>query len=137
MYLQWSYGVLLWELTTLAQQPYVEVAACEMSEYLRDGYRLAQPLNCPDDLYKVMAYCWAIQPKDRPKANAILEYLAAFHRQLDSFIWQIYSGLYFISASINSYIYFHFFLQCWLVELNLSTCKVLFSYVSHFFCVKS
>ncbi|KAK8407468.1 hypothetical protein O3P69_002188 [Scylla paramamosain] len=82
----WSYGVLLWELTTLAQQPYVEVAACEMAEYLRDGYRLAQPLNCPDDLYKVMAFCWAIHPHDRPHAKLILDYLAAFHQQLNSFI---------------------------------------------------
>ncbi|XP_069173287.1 tyrosine-protein kinase Dnt [Procambarus clarkii] len=82
----WSYGVLLWELTTLAQQPYVEVATCEMGEYLRDGYRLAQPLNCPDDLYKVMAFCWAIHPHDRPHAKLILDYLAAFHQQLNSFI---------------------------------------------------
>ncbi|XP_076038804.1 tyrosine-protein kinase RYK-like isoform X2 [Oratosquilla oratoria] len=82
----WSYGVLLWELTTLAQQPYVEVDECEMSEYLRDGYRLSQPLNCPDDLYKVMAFCWAIHPHDRPHAKLILDYLAAFHQQLNSFI---------------------------------------------------
>ncbi|XP_068232377.1 tyrosine-protein kinase Dnt-like [Palaemon carinicauda] len=82
----WSYGVFVWELTTLAQQPYVEVAACEMKEYLRDGYRLAQPLNCPDDLYKVMAFCWAIHPKDRPHVKLILEYLNAFQKQLNSFI---------------------------------------------------
>jgi RYK receptor-like tyrosine kinase len=47
---QWSFGVLLWELTTLAQQPYVEVDPFEMAAYLRDGYRLAQPINCPDEL---------------------------------------------------------------------------------------
>lgn len=84
--------MLLWELTTLAQQPYVEVAACEMAEYLRDGYRLAQPLNCPDDLYKVMAFCWAIHPHDRPQAKLILDYLAAFHHQLNSFIWYMEAG---------------------------------------------
>ncbi|XP_046674872.1 LOW QUALITY PROTEIN: tyrosine-protein kinase RYK-like [Homalodisca vitripennis] len=44
----WSFGVLLWELITLAQQPYSEVDPFEMAAYLRDGYRLAQPLNCPD-----------------------------------------------------------------------------------------
>ncbi|CAL4094800.1 unnamed protein product, partial [Meganyctiphanes norvegica] len=82
----WSYGVLLWELTTLASQPYVEVATCEMAEYLRDGYRLVQPLNCPDDIYKVMAFCWAINSHDRPPAKLILDYLAAFSLQLHSFI---------------------------------------------------
>jgi hypothetical protein len=49
-FLQWSFGVLLWELTTLAQQPYVEVDPFEMAAYLRDGYRLSQPINCPDEL---------------------------------------------------------------------------------------
>ena len=48
------FGVMLWELTTLAQQPYLEVDPFEMSAYLRDGYRLAQPLNCPDELYVVL-----------------------------------------------------------------------------------
>lgn len=63
-----------------------------MAEYLRDGYRLAQPLNCPDDLYKVMAFCWAIHPHDRPHAKLILDYLAAFHQQLNSFIWYTEKG---------------------------------------------
>lgn len=46
----WSFGVLLWELTTLAQQPYLEIDPFEMAAYLKDGYRLAQPINCPDEL---------------------------------------------------------------------------------------
>lgn len=41
----------LWELTTLAQQPYVEVDPFEIEHYLKDGYRLSQPVNCPDELY--------------------------------------------------------------------------------------
>jgi type IV secretory pathway TrbD component len=48
--IQWAFGVLLWELATLAQQPYAEVDPFEMAEYLRDGYRLVQPINCPDEL---------------------------------------------------------------------------------------
>ncbi|GLH09461.1 cAMP-dependent protein kinase catalytic subunit 1 [Gryllus bimaculatus] len=53
----WSFGVLLWELTTLAQQPYAEVDPFEMGAYLRDGYRLAQPVNCPDELRISLAEC--------------------------------------------------------------------------------
>jgi RYK receptor-like tyrosine kinase len=48
--LQWAFGVLLWELATLAQQPYAEIDPFEMADYLREGYRLAQPVNCPDEL---------------------------------------------------------------------------------------
>lgn len=47
---QWAFGVLLWELTTLAQQPYAEIDPFEMAASLQDGYRLNQPVNCPDEL---------------------------------------------------------------------------------------
>lgn len=46
----WSFGVLMWELCTLARQPYQEIVDDEMEKYLREGYRLAQPINCPDEL---------------------------------------------------------------------------------------
>lgn len=46
----WALGVLLWELTTLSHQPYAEVDPFEVAAYLRDGYRLQQPANCPDEL---------------------------------------------------------------------------------------
>ena len=48
--MQWSFGVVLWEITTLAQQPYAEVDPFEVIQVLRDGYRLTQPVNCPDEL---------------------------------------------------------------------------------------
>lgn len=48
---QWAFGVSLWELMTLGQTPYVDIDPFEMSAYLKDGYRIAQPINCPDELY--------------------------------------------------------------------------------------
>ena len=50
MLFQWAFGVTLWELMSLAQQPYSEVDSFEMAAYLREGYRIAQPINCPDEL---------------------------------------------------------------------------------------
>lgn len=47
---QWSFGVVIWELTTLAQQPYPEIDPFEMGSYLVNGYRLSQPVGCPDEL---------------------------------------------------------------------------------------
>lgn len=47
---QWSFGVVLWELVTLAQQPYADIDPFEMAAYLHEGYRLSQPPNCPDEL---------------------------------------------------------------------------------------
>ncbi|CAD7078245.1 unnamed protein product [Hermetia illucens] len=46
----WSLGVLFWELATLAAMPFEEVDPFELGPYLRDGYRLGQPVNCPDEL---------------------------------------------------------------------------------------
>lgn len=84
--LQWSFGVFLWELITLAEQPYADVDAFEMSSYLRCGYRLLQPKSCPDELFAVMAFCWAMQPSDRPSLTQILDCLHEFHKTLYSFI---------------------------------------------------
>ena len=49
-YLQWSFGVTVWEMLTLGQIPYAEIDPFEMAAYLREGYRIAQPMNCPDEL---------------------------------------------------------------------------------------
>ncbi|KAL6082056.1 hypothetical protein STEG23_003110, partial [Scotinomys teguina] len=48
----WAFGVTLWELMTLGQTPYVDIDPFEMAAYLKDGYRIAQPINCPDELSK-------------------------------------------------------------------------------------
>ncbi|XP_043261225.1 tyrosine-protein kinase Dnt [Colletes latitarsis] len=82
----WAFGVLLWELMTLAQQPYVEVDAFEMASYLRDGYRLAQPINCPDELFAVMAYCWAMSADERPTFSQLIVCLQDFHTQLTRYV---------------------------------------------------
>jgi RYK receptor-like tyrosine kinase len=83
---QWAYGVLLWELATLAQQPYAEVDPFEMAEYLRNGYRLIQPVNCPDELFGTMAYCWSTSPKERPTAPQLDYCLQTLYNQLTRFV---------------------------------------------------
>ncbi|GJQ65748.1 hypothetical protein Trydic_g11932 [Trypoxylus dichotomus] len=82
----WSFGVLLWELTTLAQQPYVEIDPFEMAAYLKDGYRLAQPINCPDELFAVMAYCWAMNSEERPTFMQLQVCLQEFYAQLIRYV---------------------------------------------------
>jgi len=82
----WSFGVLLWELMTLAQQPYVEIDPFEMAAYLKDGYRLAQPINCPDELFAVMAYCWAMSPDERPTFSQLQVCLQEFYAQLIRYV---------------------------------------------------
>jgi len=47
---QWAFGVTLWELMTLGQQPYADVDPFEMVTYLLHGYRMCQPVHCPNEL---------------------------------------------------------------------------------------
>jgi len=82
----WSFGVVLWEITTLAQQPYAEIDPFEVSHVLKDGYRLTQPVNCPDELYAIMAYCWAASVRKRPAAPQLYRELHDFHQQLNEYI---------------------------------------------------
>ena len=82
----WSYGVLLWELCSLAQTPYANVDPFEMLSYLQSGLRLPQPPNCPDDLFTVMACCWALSPEERPHFTQIIACLDAFLNKLNAFI---------------------------------------------------
>ncbi|XP_060586450.1 tyrosine-protein kinase RYK-like isoform X2 [Ruditapes philippinarum] len=82
----WSFGVVLWELVTLAQQPYPDIDPFEMAAYLHEGYRLAQPPNCPDEMYSVMACCWAMNPEERPKFSQLLACLQDFYTALGRFI---------------------------------------------------
>ena len=82
----WSFGVTLWELMTLGQQPYAEVDPYEMAAYLRDGYRLYQPINCPDKLYDIMICCWSAEPNARPKFPELLSCLEDFHQTLGKYI---------------------------------------------------
>lgn len=82
----WSFGVLLWELLTLCQQPYVDIDPFEMSAYLQDGFRLTQPVNCPDELFTVMACCWALAPNERPTFSQLSVFMNEFNNQLVKFV---------------------------------------------------
>ncbi|XP_044765971.1 tyrosine-protein kinase Dnt-like [Coccinella septempunctata] len=82
----WSFGVLLWELTTLANQPYPEIDPLDMSNHLRNGYRLFQPVGCPDELFAIMAYCWLANPTERPQLSQLLSCLQDFYTALCRYI---------------------------------------------------
>ena len=47
---QWSFGVVLWEVMTLGRMPYEDVAPEDMLSVLTSGLRLEQPKNCPEDM---------------------------------------------------------------------------------------
>ncbi|EFN72334.1 Proto-oncogene tyrosine-protein kinase ROS [Camponotus floridanus] len=46
----WSFGVLIWEITSLGEQPYIVKTDEEVINYVHVGGRLPMTLNCPSPL---------------------------------------------------------------------------------------
>ncbi|XP_017068479.2 vascular endothelial growth factor receptor 1-like [Drosophila eugracilis] len=63
----WSYGILLWELFSLAMAPYPGIASNdELFKKLNDGYRMEKPPYANQELYEIMLECWRKNPESRP-----------------------------------------------------------------------
>lgn len=80
-----SYGVVLWEMATLASQPYQGLSNDQVLKYVIDGGIMERPENCPDQLYNLMIRCWQHRPFSRPTFLHIVKMLCKdakenFHR---------------------------------------------------------
>ncbi|XP_058815149.1 vascular endothelial growth factor receptor 1 isoform X2 [Topomyia yanbarensis] len=63
----WAYGIVLWELFSLAKVPYPGMEANqELYNKLRDGYRMDKPQYANQDIYDIMLNCWNVKPDTRP-----------------------------------------------------------------------
>ncbi|KAJ3631669.1 hypothetical protein MTP99_012785 [Tenebrio molitor] len=71
----WSYGVVLWEMATLAEQPYQGLANEEVFHFVKTKGKLNRPTHCPDLLYEVMSACWSWRPNDRPTFSDVVHRL--------------------------------------------------------------
>lgn len=72
----WSYGVVLWEMATLAMQPYQGLSNEQVLRYVVDGGVMERPEHCPDRLYELMRACWAHRPSLRPSFMQLVAELA-------------------------------------------------------------
>lgn len=70
-----SYGVVLWEMATLASQPYQGLSNEQVLRYVIDGGIMERPDNCPELLHKLMHRCWHHRPTARPSFLDIIAYL--------------------------------------------------------------
>nr|XP_019961005.1 PREDICTED: protein-tyrosine kinase 6-like [Paralichthys olivaceus] len=62
----WSFGVLLYEITTYGGIPYPALSNQEVFQQVTKGYRMPAPPKCPDVLYRIMLQCWSHEPDERP-----------------------------------------------------------------------
>nr|BAB83668.1 insulin receptor [Paralichthys olivaceus] len=71
----WSFGVVLWEISTLAEQPYQGLSNEQVLKFVMDGGYLDRPDNCADRIHNLMQMCWQYNPKMRPAFQEIIEML--------------------------------------------------------------
>ncbi|XP_078358900.1 fibroblast growth factor receptor 4-like [Oculina patagonica] len=69
----WAFGILVWEIVTFGGSPYPGVPLENLFELLKSGYRMEQPLNCPDNMYKIMLKCWQDSPTQRPTFEELVQ----------------------------------------------------------------
>ena len=62
----WAFGVLLWEICTLAKTPWGVFSTGEMADAIDAGDRLEKESTIPDKLYATMLRCWHQNPAKRP-----------------------------------------------------------------------
>ncbi|KAL7992870.1 hypothetical protein Chor_017126 [Crotalus horridus] len=70
-----SFGVVLWEISSLAEQPYQGLSNEQVLKFVMDGGCLEWPENCAERLHNLMQMCWQYNPKMRPAFIEIIEML--------------------------------------------------------------
>ncbi len=78
----WSFGVLLWEMTSLARTPHGALGPREIIGEVIAGHPLQQPAACTPAMYATMKACWAMNPAERPSfASLVTRFLVGAHVQ--------------------------------------------------------
>ena len=61
----WSFGIFLYEIITYGCYPYADMTNDQALKQVQQGYRMPQPMGCPDKLYNIMLCCWREDPDNR------------------------------------------------------------------------
>jgi len=69
----WSYGIVMWEIFTLGNQPYPTKAPDDLERYLGEGNRLDRPIHSSRAIYQLMRDCWELEPHKRPSFRELSE----------------------------------------------------------------
>ena len=88
----WSYGIVLWEIYSMANQPYGGISNFQVKLLVERGERLEAPNNCPENISVIMKACWNEEPAMRPNFFDIFEILLEVKRNVFAPSFDYYSG---------------------------------------------
>ncbi|XP_014208001.1 insulin-like receptor [Copidosoma floridanum] len=74
----WSFGVVLYEMVTLASQPYQGLSNDQALKYVIGGGVMERPDNCPLYIYELMRQTWMYKPSERPTFIDLIEKLLEY-----------------------------------------------------------
>ncbi|XP_015774998.1 PREDICTED: tyrosine-protein kinase receptor Tie-1-like isoform X1 [Acropora digitifera] len=77
----WSYGVVLYEISTIGGSPYPRMDGRKIANLLQQGYRMPKPKHVDDELYQIMMNCWQSEPEDRPSFSDLTQQLKHMENQ--------------------------------------------------------
>ncbi|XP_058479103.1 protein-tyrosine kinase 2-beta-like [Solea solea] len=76
----WMFGVCVWEIFSITQQPFSWLENWQVIDQLESGVRLPKPQICPPTVYSLLTRCWAYEPPGRPGFSQIVCSLSEIHR---------------------------------------------------------
>ncbi|XP_078099605.1 protein-tyrosine kinase 2-beta-like [Sander vitreus] len=76
----WMFGVCVWEIFSMAQQPFFWLENGQVINQLELGIRLPMPQQCPPTVYSLLTRCWAYEPHGRPSFGQLVCSLSDIHR---------------------------------------------------------
>ncbi|XP_035707884.1 fibroblast growth factor receptor-like isoform X1 [Folsomia candida] len=81
----WSYGVTIWEIFSLGEEPYPDLGEMvDIIRFLNSGQRLPCPKSCDDETFALMKQCWELDPTKRPSFSKIGMFFKNYATQTDA-----------------------------------------------------
>ncbi|CAG7721167.1 unnamed protein product, partial [Allacma fusca] len=93
----WSFGVLMWEISSLGLNPYPGVPPKQIYSLLKTGYRMPEPTDCPTQLYSLMRKCWKEESSSRPTFRECECYLLELLLDLRGSAGQVLMSINFVT----------------------------------------
>nr|XP_061808365.1 tyrosine-protein kinase STYK1-like [Nerophis lumbriciformis] len=79
----WSFGLLLYEMSTLGEPPFAEVHSTNLLQHLQRRNSLRRPAGCSSALFAIISSCCQWSPRQRVTVATLLEKLQAGARKAD------------------------------------------------------
>ena len=80
----WSFGVLLWEIFSFAQQPYASMSHEQVFIQTHQGHTMSCPSNTPSSAYELMQQCWTLDHTKRPTFHTVADTLNNISAELET-----------------------------------------------------